>query len=93
MKLWRTDIFMMLNLSTQGHSLTFYSFKTYLCKHFLHVGFIPSDFIRLVAISSGIFSSIFYNVLLGVLMKATAFYILFLYLVIMQNSPLAYNNV
>ena len=93
MKLQRTDIFMMLNLSTQGHSLTFYSFKTYLCKNFLHVEFISQDFNSLAAISSGIFSSIFYNLLLGVLMKATDFYILFLYLVITQNSPLAYNDV
>ena len=45
MKPWRTDIFMMLNMSTQGHRLTFYLFKTYLClpdvfKHFLHVEFV-----------------------------------------------------
>ena len=87
MKPWRTDIFMMLNISTQGHRLIFYLFKTYLClpdvfKHFLHVEFVRvsiSVFFRILStfvayISSGVFYFIFYNYLLGVLMKATDSY-------------------
>ena len=78
---------MMLNISTQGHRLIFYLFKTYLClpdifKHFLHVEFVHvsiSLFFRILSafvayILSGVFYFIFYNYLLGVLMKATDSY-------------------
>lgn len=58
------------------------------------IKFLPHDVIGFVAILNGILSSILSSTICCfVCMKATDCYIVFLNLLILQNSPLAYNNV